>query len=574
MARQPHQSETQRPLLIAIVVILALYIGLLSFVLQPLNGFWAGDQGVKLIQIQSLLLQRFQTNALQIPPAQSASTGASPLRGQYYEYQGRTYAMFSDVFAAASAVPFFIFGYPGLYIIPVLSTVVTLFFIGLLGRQLLPSGWSIPLVLYCGLATSIGFYGLVFWEHAPALACTTIALWLTYKTWEGAALRRLAYAGILVGCATWLRNEAILFAPALALACITMPKTLLRSWAWLGVGVILGTAPLLVYNAFQFGTPLGPHIATHALAAQQASHGAGFDIRAYGSERLDWFGHNLLSASPILLPWVIAGIVLWAIGMRLQRAWWPKAQYSGFDIPIFLGIAIVCLGIEWQFSRTIHTTLLMTLPTALLVLLPSQPGEQRLLHTQRLALVASGYVGLCLLAPLPDGGAQWGPRLLLPALPALVIWVFQRVAGAFQDSTRTVRQVLLIALVALTGAASALSMLGGVAQAADSNRNTVRIVSATLQSHQQIIITDRVEAPSLLAQVFYSQIQIYYVQSKAEYKTLETNLQQQQAPSFYLLGDRSGWLHAYIQEQAQLTPMSSTTQLPYNLIGRVYQLTH
>jgi hypothetical protein len=102
------------PLMIASALLLT-YTG-------PLNGFWSSDQGVKLLQVQSLLLNKLSNSALVYPGAGlDPDDRVNPFRGQYFRHNGRTYAMFSGAFALVSSIPFFFFGFAGLYLVPMFS---------------------------------------------------------------------------------------------------------------------------------------------------------------------------------------------------------------------------------------------------------------------------------------------------------------------------------------------------------------------------------------------------------------------------------------------------------------------
>lgn len=143
----------------------------------PLNGFWSTDQGVKLIQVQSLLLNKFSSSALIYPGAAiDTDDRVSPLRGQYYQHDGHTYAMFSDAFALISSVPFFFFGFAGLYLFPLVSLATLSLICTCIARPLLGSRGALLLALALTLTSPLLFYSVIFWEHLPATLLTTLAL--------------------------------------------------------------------------------------------------------------------------------------------------------------------------------------------------------------------------------------------------------------------------------------------------------------------------------------------------------------------------------------------------------------
>src|ERR1051325_8379960 len=77
--RPPWIHASYHSVLAATLVVGLIYAGLLAWFI-PLNGLWAGDQGVKLVQIESLLLNKFSDAALPYPSAALDPSGPfSPL---------------------------------------------------------------------------------------------------------------------------------------------------------------------------------------------------------------------------------------------------------------------------------------------------------------------------------------------------------------------------------------------------------------------------------------------------------------------------------------------------------------
>src|SRR6476620_10743437 len=54
LEKPPHERSMPIFVLLATLAVALLYIGLLSWYL-PIDGFWSGDQGAKLVQVQTLL---------------------------------------------------------------------------------------------------------------------------------------------------------------------------------------------------------------------------------------------------------------------------------------------------------------------------------------------------------------------------------------------------------------------------------------------------------------------------------------------------------------------------------------
>jgi hypothetical protein len=544
-----------------------IYIVLLAFVLQPLNGFWSGDQGVKLIQIQNLIIQRFHTNALIYPGERfDPERLASPLRGQYITHAGQPYAMFSDAFAAASAIPFFLFGFPGLYFLPVAATIGTLLLTNALARQFLSPAWHIPTLLVSGLATPIGLYALLFWEHAPTTTLITAAVWLMVCVTRGAAPWRIALAGLLIGIAAWLRIETLIGVPALALALIIDRRMLLVRWIWLACGALIGLLPLFAYNQIIFGSFLGAHVLAH-LAPAAPSHP--FDlsmISTYLASRSAWARANLVSLDRPLVALLVAialGAVLSQRIIGIVRSRW-----------ILLGTTIlVCLATDIYRNQILSTSLMMTMPFALLTMLPrEQPAGANDPKIDLLSVFVGAFLLLCLLAPLPDGGAQWGPRMILPILPLLVIIGLFKISGMLRSQILGAQQIVLIVAVTLAISTGALSLVAGILRAQDANRNVVLISDAVVRSQQQVIVTDDISVPALLAQLFYDGRLIYWVDQPEHADALLGSLKRHRVERMYVITTSLQRLHDTSLNWAALEPIGDPQRLPYRLTGQVYAI--
>jgi hypothetical protein len=175
----------------------------------------------------------------------------------------------------------------------------------------------------------------------------------------------------------------------------------------------------------------------------------------------------------------------------------------------------------------------------------------------------------CLLAPLPDGGAQWGPRMLLPALPALLIAALGGVAGAL--TRRGPQQIAAIAALTLAISAGGFSQGTGILKIRESNRNVVALTTAVVQSKAQVIISDTVSAPALLAQIFYTGPQIYWTDTPASFDTLITTLARAHTTDFYYIS-ASQQNQADAQRWRDLIPIGQPERLPYGWSGQRYQI--
>src|SRR5262249_22290336 len=223
MSRHALHYERSMPIfvLLAALVVGLLYIGLLSWYL-PIDGFWAGDQGVKLVQVQTLLRSNYRDFALSYPGATIDPAGAfSPVPVMFtWPVGGRNYSIYSYAHASLTTIPYALFGQFGLHVIPVIATLATMVTAAAISRRLaVRPNWLVPPVT--GLTTPLSFYALVFWEHALAVCMTTVAVFCMLKAREGNRLAWALIGGFAVGLGYWMRNEIILFAPALFIGLVS-----------------------------------------------------------------------------------------------------------------------------------------------------------------------------------------------------------------------------------------------------------------------------------------------------------------------------------------------------------------
>ena len=462
--------------------------------LIPLNGLWSGDQGAKLVQVISLIKTRFTSLALVEPPgyALDPSGRFSPLPTLLTWHdteRGVFYSLFSYPYAALTAPLFFFLGFPGLFVVPLLATGGTLALGGLIGRRLgLRPAWALPPLL--GLATPLGFYAMVPWEHALAVAATSGATLLLLRELgrDGPARGGVwAMAGLLAGLACWLRPETIWFGPALLagalLAGARRPGPLLA----LSGGLALAVAVWMASNLTLFGAPLGPQISanydvaleptTTALLADQArialtmSSGVGAWQPAWWIA-LAGAGAALLPL-PRLRPWLLLAMGVASLAPLLATPW----HYA-----IFVGLASAC-------------------PLALLPswLAAARPLSRELRLTSGTAAIY--VVGVLLTAP-NDGGASWGPRYLLPALPLLVLAGLAATWALLRATSGPLRLAAWLGLILLLITSFGVA-LRSVIVLRDSTSQSLRLTQVVNAQPARVIVTDAEFGPQLLAQLLY-----------------------------------------------------------------------
>lgn len=325
----------------------------------PADTFYTGDPGVKLVAARNAITT--PSRPLEIPLPSVGGTLLPYLDPFYALHDDHAHAVTSELFPLASA-PFIAgMGVRGAYVLPALGFLLALAAAAWLGVLLDAQRNPAGIMLTALLGTPLLFYGLEFWEHAPAAGISALAICLFVKSSNRAGIegRTLAdieatAAGVLFGVAFLLRPEAAWLAVAVVAGARWLPASSVRVAGLTIVGIGLAILPLAAYALLHFGSVLTPHF-----AGNPALWGAGWLGRRF-AVLSEW----ILSIGPsnifIVAPAVLVAFALpWQGGGRRGQA--------------FL-IAVACL-------------------TAVLIFLSAPNG----------------------------GGGQWGPRYLLPAAVPLAV---------------------------------------------------------------------------------------------------------------------------------------------------------
>src|SRR5690349_20525163 len=189
----------------------ALVLGAASIAL-PHDVFWHSDEGAKFIQLLNLRLGPGGLDTAIHYPGQALDPARQfvPFHPKQYRLDaaGNIYLQW-PIFLPLLAWPFYaLFGLAGLYILPLAGALATCWGSYRLARAAgAPARWAWLAIPLLGLATPLGVYSWVFFEHTLAAA---LVAWAGLLLIEGLAAgdgRRLAGAGLLLGAAIYLRSE-------------------------------------------------------------------------------------------------------------------------------------------------------------------------------------------------------------------------------------------------------------------------------------------------------------------------------------------------------------------------------
>ncbi|MDR7537075.1 MAG: hypothetical protein QN183_12015 [Armatimonadota bacterium] len=407
----------------------------------------------------------------------------------HFMRDGRHYFSYPPYFPALAGLLYGGLGYPGLLVIPLAAGVATLlitaWFLGLVAPRLAAVG-----VVAVGLGTPLLVYSVVFWDHSlvaalgsGALAATALAL----RDDARSAGRPLAFAGALLGAGLWFRNEMYVLLVAIGAGWLLWGGAArVRGAAVLGTAAGLVALPALVLNVYLFGGPLGwkgRDLTTGRLQGMAEAAG-GVQTIGWLADKLgnayyqlvspDFYAYNprAVAVGLAIATALLAGVVLLNLGRRRRSARWLVAG----------GATVAALVILTVSGRPAVSGLLISAPVVLLSLL----GGQRARWERYLWTVVVVFAGAVVVTGT-HGGLQWGPRYLLPIVPALV-WL----AAAATERTRQAVPGLwppLGVAVCLVLGASVLVQVAGVEHVDASLSRNVRVNAALRAAPAEIVVT-------------------------------------------------------------------------------------
>jgi hypothetical protein len=371
-------------------LVLVLFGAVLFFLqsgLRP-DAFFVGDPGIKLIAAKNAIARPDHPLDIPLPVIGRESL---PYVEPFFEVHGdHGHAVTTDLFPLVSARAIQWFGLRGAYILPAAGCLTLLMGCAWLAIVLDRRRNPAFVLIIAGIATPFLFYGLEFWEHAPAVAVATIgtALFAAALRARKAAPSMALAAGLAFGVATLLRPESALTFLAVLLASLTLDggstnRALLMGLSLIGAAVAL--APLEIYTLRHFDRVMPAHLWANA-----------------GLLRDSWIAErgHLIAAWFLPSGWTAAGPVH-------PQSFWIVA-------PVVL---LACVPVASDAAR----------------------DGRRFLWTSAVLVVA-----LVLLTAPNDGGGQWTPRYLLFAYVPLVILAADAAEALPRRATTAVALGLLL----------------------------------------------------------------------------------------------------------------------------------
>lgn len=411
------QASAQRGVLV-VTAFTAVLLVTLAAPLDP-RGFVSGDQGLKLMAAQAALAHPAQPLRLDVPVL--AGRPSPYLDRMIVAHGDHGTVLQSPVFPLLSAPFLAAFGLRGVYLLPALAFIALVPLTFVLNRRLSPSpsvgAWAASAVL----ANPLFFYAFEFWEHVPAAACLAAATVLALRF--PSTRRSMFAAGALAGFALLLRPEAVFYALTLGVLLVTSRRgdTLAgRAWTGYGVGVAVVVLAYALGTFLESGSVIGDHVSAN--------------LSVVGD---DWMH---VRATRLWL-WMVGspGIAAGLAGLAAAWALWAAGWQEPARVVGLVAALTVAAGPLAQHEPDV---LWRAWPLGALVLVP-----RRATGMAPCAWLAGATSLAVWLTSTHDGGAQWGPRILLIAAPAFIVLAAEAVRDLASPGPARAARVLLVAAV-------------------------------------------------------------------------------------------------------------------------------
>ncbi len=484
MAEASEQPTTRRALarhllVAAPVAALALWVTLFA----P-RGFFSGDSGVKFAQAHALWESGFSSRALPGRDQRGPCDHFYPYGRFVHKVGHDRQGIYSVSFTALSAPFVGLLGLAGVVVLPLLGGILigvgARFLLRRLGCSELASTLAVVTTLFL---TPVGFYSSQFAEHT--LAAGLILCGLVFLVPQPSRFAAI-WVGLLVGLAATVRPEGYCAAASMGLAVVAAPacnvrRRILNGLLYLGAALAVMTAYWCV-NEWLSGTwdPLVHHNKDHESSWKNARMLLFGKLETKHLYR--WFIPLIVAATAALVP--------------LPRRW----HYPRLGLRAAAGCVLVYYLWSAHVLGTGRTAMGLFSVTAIAAYgLVGGPWSSRL---RPLWLFAVTFIIQVLHydSSGTSGGLQLGARLLMPALPVLIVLATVHLEHDWRASRHRLARLALapaLALLILTGR----TMVDALPEALDIARDSEVSVKRAASIPARVVVTRRSWESQVLAPV-------------------------------------------------------------------------
>jgi hypothetical protein len=395
--------------------------------------FFSSDTGLRYLQVRTFQEYGWRQAAIPYDGLQyDPGMRFVPYYGAYSRYGNELVIVISLFVPLAVAVSRNLFGPVGIVVVPVVGTLITAGGAAalwhLIGQQ--RARW-----IFWGtaLSTPLLFYSMTLWDHTVGVALSTVAVYMAARTLRSRSRLWPVAAGAFIALAVFQRADIAPMAVALGFALLIVGWPRWRMVVQYAIGGVLGLLAIAPFNLIWVGHPLGMAIARFYLGYLRNSYSPfqyyeGIEIThamAATRQLLHVEGGQMPTLVAALL--LITGNVFLALVLRMPSLRRRTMLY----VCLALVVGGTVLSLLPARSEPVNG-LLTTLPLFGLALAYIEDRKTGYRVYRLVFLTTWVYVALALLVLRAPGGAQWGGRYVLAAVP-LIFFLAMYTVQAYKE---------------------------------------------------------------------------------------------------------------------------------------------
>lgn len=406
--------------------------------------FFSGDAGIKALLTKQIASGRFQFDLdLSAEPwvRNLWTNGLYPFDWPYvYHINEQYYIQYPYLFPLINAPFYALFGWRGLYIIPLISTWVIWYRFYVVCQT-----WRLGIISTClGLfilifATPLSMYSAMYWEHMLAVSLAFYGISIIVVESQSLSKIQIILSGILIGLSVWFRPELLFLIIVICLlSVLTSTLNLIFSKKIILIAsMVLTVALFLGLNTIIYHHPLG--IYSFALGINSNLDDSGV------SKSVDNF-QDFSKVTKILT-------AFWKLNVR-QFLYSPIAFFS----------IILYAFIGRRFKR-----LKLNASTKFLFLI---------------------WVSMSFAVPLIgwEGGKEWGPRYLFIVIPIAVLLATVILDIFLKINERRLRRIVITSFLILLVAGTYVNTYLGTMSLSRDYKQRVLPALKFLQTNQNTVV--------------------------------------------------------------------------------------
>jgi hypothetical protein len=454
----------------------------------PEGLFLSGDGGVKYLLAQQLASGKFQFD-LDLPvqswAAEIWQAGFYPFKPPFaYEILDKYYITFPFTFPMATAPFYRLFGFRGLYLLPLVSTWLLWISFYRVCQKLTFGKWVTSAILIALIfASPLTIYSAAYWEHtlAIALAFGGMSFWFGKRFSELTNLE-LILSGSLIGLSVWFREELLCLVLAIVLVSgvwvglnwhqpDTVPKPKMALFL---MSLLVTVALFFGCNILIYGHPLGAH-SFQVLEKVPPTARIRAALENFQKLSIDFVAYFPLT---LCLP-IYLGVILFNRNLKLTHE---------TKVLLFIGLIFICT-IPWILSSAEGISL----------------GSR-------------------------TGGKQWGPRFLLILVPIVSLLSAMGLKTLTSIPSRSLRYATIVIFTALLMVGIHLNVIPGAGFLGSTQRPLLLLNYLKTQSNQVIAVSHQYMSQTLAN--LFRQNTFFLAEKTEDVKKLSVALHQKGRSNF------------------------------------------